>query len=193
MDNSERHLAKQWESVLRRFFPGVVVKAYVRQEDEDALPLFDVFFIPNDKRMDFVHFLMKDRRRVARENNLERVLLVPHTVAETEEHYPDVWRAGCEHKVVSVDDNDVSYSASISPEFIQSQPLIPVEVIDNSNSESHENFHINPSFLSITGVVNSNFCSKKQKILYSLGDPISAKTVYKTATTETTSEQCLAA
>lgn len=81
---------RRYEAVLRQRFPGVVV----REDDAPGMPsartVLDVFLIPDERGREFMEFVRRELPAELAKKDLPAVAIVPHGVAATLEHYPEV-------------------------------------------------------------------------------------------------------
>ena len=90
-----KDLAKEIERIVRPTFPGVIVRQNRRVPNDGAVPVFDVFCVPDDKRGLFIHYAIRQFGELAEAQGLPEVDLISHCASATQENFPEVWQQWC--------------------------------------------------------------------------------------------------
>ena len=91
---SNEELRALWQDVIRRRYPGVILKeiGWPPGEEDDS-PRFGVYMIPDGQVATFFpEFFMKERRQIMEKENIPDADFSPRGVTYTRRHLPSVWR-----------------------------------------------------------------------------------------------------
>ncbi|HLX64641.1 MAG TPA: hypothetical protein VKX17_25435 [Planctomycetota bacterium] len=81
-----------WQEVLRRRYPGVIVREDRSIPEDDDWPFLGVYMLPDDKVLDFQNFFIEELWKIKEKENLPDANLLDHTVSNTKLHYPRYWQ-----------------------------------------------------------------------------------------------------
>src|SRR5258706_14990972 len=81
-----------WQEVLRRRFPGVIVRDDRSIPEEDDWPFLGVYMLPDDKILDYHNFCINELWKIQEEEKLPDANLLPHFASDTKLYYPRFWK-----------------------------------------------------------------------------------------------------
>lgn len=91
MDPKNRETINRWQTVLRRYFPGVVV-GWNRGVPGENIEFLDVFMVPDELMGTFGTFFIEEQHKLVKSENLPDMDMLSYSVTSTREHFPEVWR-----------------------------------------------------------------------------------------------------
>src|SRR5437868_14329647 len=101
---NEREIERAWQSVLRKYYPSIVVKKAppVPVPPEDNAQFYDVYMVPDDREIEFFRFLLNESWNLRERDGLPEVALYPHSESTTREYYPHIFAEAQREKRVGL-------------------------------------------------------------------------------------------
>ncbi len=86
-------LRKRWEEVLRRKYPGVILRRGTNPDGEyEYMPWFIVYLVPDEQEPYFFsEWYMEERRPIMEREGIPDAEFMPHSVSTTRAFYPEIW------------------------------------------------------------------------------------------------------
>jgi hypothetical protein len=81
-----------YQDLIRRFFPGVVLRPAEDLDPSLSTEVFDACWVPDDRLEDFEEFLAQRFGALVLAEGLEVPAVVPHTVSDTLRRFPGLAR-----------------------------------------------------------------------------------------------------
>ena len=79
-----------YQDLIRRFFPGVVLRPAEDLDPSLDTDVFDACWVPDHELAAFQQFLARDFATLVKAEHLPMPAVVPHTASETRRRFPDL-------------------------------------------------------------------------------------------------------
>ena len=85
-------LERRWQAVLRRYFPGVIVRQNQFIFEGAGMTFLDVYMFPDERRKEWFAWYLDNGAELEQREKLLETALTPIAVSQTREGYPGIYR-----------------------------------------------------------------------------------------------------